>query len=330
MLRIVKPKTKRAKRMLEKRAPKVDENVKRLMLLQGTKSSSLIKNVISDLYHLKKAGGAAVKFSRKNDNVRPFEGGGETSLEFLSAKTDCSLFAFGTHSKKRPNNLVIGRMYDHHVLDMIELGVDKYQSIAQLGGGRKAAPQEGSKPCFAFLGDAFESKPELAHLKEMLLDFFRGEEVETINVGGLDRVFVCAAAGDKVYLRHCGIELKKSDESKFPRVELVEVGPCFDISIRRSRKPSEDLRREAMKMPLKTAKKKVKNVKGDSLQGKIGKIYMPKQEVEGMALAKMKGLKRERRQAAAAKAAAAADTPAKEGDGSVVAEETPTQKKARL
>lgn len=89
-------------------------------------------------------------------------------------------------------------MYDHHVLDMIELGVDKYQSIAQLGGGRKAAPQEGSKPCFAFLGDAFESKPELAHLKEMLLDFFRGEEVETINVGGLDRVFVCAAAGDKV------------------------------------------------------------------------------------------------------------------------------------
>ncbi|KAL2628552.1 hypothetical protein R1flu_013238 [Riccia fluitans] len=325
MMRIVKPKTKRAKRILEKRAPKLDENPKRLMLLQGTKVSSLIKSVISDLYHLKKAGGNAVKFSKKNDNIRPFEGGGETPLEFLSSKTDCSLFAFGTHSKKRPNNLVIGRMYDHRVLDMIELGIEKYKSITELGGGRKSAPQEGSKPCFAFVGEAFESKPELVHLKEMLLDFFRGEVVESLNVGGLDRVFVCAAAGDKVYLRHCGIELKKAENSKFPRVELVEVGPCLDLTVRRHRKPSDDLRREAMKTPSKTAKKKVKNVKGDSLQGKVGRIYMPKQEVEGMALAKMKGLKRERRQAAVA----AAETPS-EGNDQPAKADVPAAKKSRV
>ncbi|KAL3686711.1 hypothetical protein R1sor_013020 [Riccia sorocarpa] len=326
MMRIVKPKTKRAKRMLEKRAPKLDENQKRLMLLQGTKVSSLIKNVMSDLYHLKKAGGNAVKFSKKNDKIRPFEGGGEAPLEFFSSKTDCSLFAFGTHSKKRPNNLVIGRMYGHRVLDMIELGIEKYKSITELGGGRKSAPQVGSKPCFAFLGEAFESKPELVHLKEMLLDFFRGEVVESLNVGGLDRVFVCAAAGDKVYLRHCGIELKKSENSKFPSVELVEVGPCLDFTVRRHRKPSVDLRKESMKAPSKTAKKKVKNVKGDSLEGKVGRIYMPKQEVEGMALAKMKGLKRERRQAAAA----AMGAPSEVDDHTVRAEGASSAKKLRV
>jgi ribosome production factor 2 len=33
----------------------------------------------------------AVKYTKKNDNIRPFESGGETSLEFFSLETDCSL-----------------------------------------------------------------------------------------------------------------------------------------------------------------------------------------------------------------------------------------------
>ena len=37
----------------------------------------------------------------------------------------------------------------------------------------------------------------------------------------------------------------------------------------------------------------------DTLEGKVGRIYMPKQDVGGMALAKPKGTKRERRAAAA-------------------------------
>lgn len=50
-----------------------------------------------------------------------------------------------------------------------------------------------------------------------------------------------------------------------------------------------------------------KNVGGDMLQGKVGRIYMPKQSFDSLGLVKMKGLKRERRQAAAARAAAAAE-----------------------
>lgn len=40
---------------------------------------------------------------------------------------------------------------------------------------KKLAPQLGSKPFFAFIGEAFESVDELKHLKEVLLDLFRGE-----------------------------------------------------------------------------------------------------------------------------------------------------------
>lgn len=64
--------------------------------------------------------------SKKNE-IRPFEA--VNSLEFLSQKNDCSLFMVGSHSKKRPNNLVMGRFFNYQILDMIELGVLDYQAM---------------------------------------------------------------------------------------------------------------------------------------------------------------------------------------------------------
>lgn len=57
------------------------------------------QDLITDIGVLRK--GESVKLSRKNDNVHPFETGGEVSLEFLARKADCGVFAVGSHSKKR-------------------------------------------------------------------------------------------------------------------------------------------------------------------------------------------------------------------------------------
>ena len=54
----------------------------------------------------------AVKYTRKNSEVKPFEAGGEGSLEYFGRKTEAGLFALGSTSKKRPHNLVLGRFYD--------------------------------------------------------------------------------------------------------------------------------------------------------------------------------------------------------------------------
>ena len=43
----------------------------------------------------------SIKFTRRNENVKPFEPGGESSLEFYCQKSQCGLFALGSHSKKR-------------------------------------------------------------------------------------------------------------------------------------------------------------------------------------------------------------------------------------
>lgn len=289
-------KTHKGKRELEKRAPKLVESGKKTLILHGTKTSAVLNSVLTQIYHLKKD--CAVKYSRKNENIKPFEAGGETSLEFFSLKTDCSLFLYGSHSKKRPDNLVMGRTYDHHVYDLVEVGVENFRTMESFTYDKKVAPKEGSKPFMAFIGEGFETVQELKHLKEVLLDLFRGEVVENLNIAGVDRAYVCTALSPtKVFFTHCALRLKKSG-TVVPRMELVEVGPSMDLVVRRHRLPNESLRKEAMRTSRDKPKKKEKNVKKDPIDGKIGNVYIPDQKIGEMSLPnKAKGVKRERREA---------------------------------
>ncbi|EPS67718.1 hypothetical protein M569_07056, partial [Genlisea aurea] len=272
------------------------ETGKMTLILHGTKTSSILNSVLAEIHSLKKKD--SVKFSRKNENIKPFESGGETSLEFFSSKTDCSLFLFGSHSKKRPNNLVIGRTYDHHIYDLVEVGIENFRSMASFTYDKKFAPQNGSKPFIVFIGEAFESSDELKQLKEILLDLFHGEAITKLNLAGLDRIYVCAAlSSNRIFFSHCALRLKKSGTTT-PKIELIEVGPSMDMVMRRNRPPNDILRKEAMKTAPELRKKKEKNVVKDAVVGKIGKIYIPDQKVGSVPLDnKSKGLKRERREA---------------------------------
>ncbi|KAK5841558.1 hypothetical protein PVK06_003879 [Gossypium arboreum] len=289
-MKIKTPMKGRVKRELDKRAPKLVETGKKTLILQGTKTSGTLNSVLSEIYHLKKGG--AVRYTRKNDNIRPFESGADSDYVLLCCQ-------YGSHSNKRPNNLVIGRMYDHHVYDLIEVGVENFKSIESFSYDKKIAPRVGSKPFIAFIGEGFENVDELKHLKEVLLYFLRGEVVENINLAGLDRVYVCTTiSSNKVYLTRCALQLKKSG-TVIPRMELVEVGPSMDLVVRRHRLPNEGLRKEAMKTAKDQPKKKVRRICiSDAIQGTIGKIYIPDQKVGEMALPnKAKDVKRERREA---------------------------------
>ncbi|KAJ6294183.1 hypothetical protein OIU76_022298 [Salix suchowensis] len=301
MLKVKTPKNRRVQRELEKRAPRLVEKGKKTLLLQGTKTSNVLNTVLSEIYHLKRDN--AIRYTRKNDSIRPFESGGETSLEFFSMKTDCSIFVFGSTSKKRPDNLVIGRTYDHHIYDLIEVGVENFKRMDSFTYDKKLAPQAGSKPFIVFSGEAFESVDELKHLKEVLLELLRGEVVDNLNLAGLGRVYVCTAiSSNRVFLTHCALRLKKSGTT-VPRIELVEIGPSMDFVVRRHRLPNESLRKDAMKTAKdKTHKKfsacRLKMLVKMLYKGKLGKIYVPDQKLGEMVLPnKSKGVKRERREA---------------------------------
>ena len=186
-----KAKTNLGKRALMKKAPKlVETEGKMCVMLHGGKSSQVLKNLITDLSVLKK--GECHKMTRKNDGIRPFEGGGETSLEFFAQKADAGAFVLGTHQKKRPDCLTVGRFFDYHLFDMVELLVRNYKPMDSFGSVGNGAVL-GSKPCMVFLGDRFETEPALRMAKNVLMDIFRGKPATRINLKGVDRVIICTA-----------------------------------------------------------------------------------------------------------------------------------------
>ncbi|PNJ39090.1 RPF2 isoform 3, partial [Pongo abelii] len=210
------------------------------MLIKGGNANATVTQVLKDVYALKKPYGVLYK---KKNITRPFED--QTSLEFFSKKSDCSLFMFGSHNKKRPNNLVIGRMYDYHVLDMIELGIENFVSLKDI---KNSKCPEGTKPMLIFAGDDFDVTEDYRRLKSLLIDFFRGPTVSNIRLAGLEYVLHFTALNGKIYFRSYKLLLKKSG-CRTPRIELEEMGPSLDLVLRRTHLASDDLYKLSMKMP---------------------------------------------------------------------------------
>ena len=103
----------RVERMLKKREPQTIEHTKRVLVLKGHKTSETINAALLDLNVMTKPNNK--NFSRKNE-VLPFED--PSSMEFMCEKNQCALFAMGSHTKKRPDNLILGRLFDGHLMDM--------------------------------------------------------------------------------------------------------------------------------------------------------------------------------------------------------------------
>ncbi|XP_027896948.1 ribosome production factor 2 homolog isoform X2 [Xiphophorus couchianus] len=222
----------------------------------------------------------------KKNITRPFED--STSLEFFSKKSDCSLFLFGSHNKKRPHNFIFGRMFDFHVLDMFELGIEKFISLSQI---KTSKFPEGTKPMLIFAGEVFDTDNEYKRLKSLLIDFFRGPTVPAVRLAGLEHVLHFTALEGKIYMRSYRCLLKKSG-CRTPRIELEEIGPSFDFVMRRTHLASDDLYKLAHRQPKALKPKKKKNISHDVFGTSFGRVHMQKQDLSKLKTRKMKGLRK--------------------------------------
>lgn len=266
---------------MAKAAPKVFENTKQTVFIKGGNVSQTITSLMHDLNRLKQPN--CIMYKKKNI-VRPFEDVG--SIEFFSQKCDASLFAFGSHNKKRPDNLVCGRMFDHQLLDMVEFGIANYKQMS----GKCPIPQ-GTKPVLSFAGDQWESGTseengiDYAKVRNVLLDFYRGETVKSIRLKGLELFIQFTLINDVIAMRTYQVKLIKSGMDQ-PRVELESIGPDMDLRVRRSQFGSDELRKKAMKQPAETQVKRGKNKDVDPLTGEVrGTVHIPgpKQHLEKLA-----------------------------------------------
>jgi len=133
---------------------------------------------------------------QKKNDILPFEN--IVPIEKFAFKYEASLFMMASHNKKRPSNLVIGRMYDHMLLDMIEFGIEHYKGLKDFKVEKISL---GIKPLLIFNGEIFESNYEYRRIKNLLVDMFQREVVGRIRLQGLEHVLSFTAVENKILLR---------------------------------------------------------------------------------------------------------------------------------
>ncbi|KAF9295554.1 Brix domain-containing protein [Linnemannia elongata] len=290
MLRTITPRNARVKRVLKNREAKTEENIKTAIFIRGSQTSQIVNDALADLYMLKKP--YAVNFTKKNQ-IHPFED--HSNLQFFSQKNDASLFVIGTHSKKRPNTLTFARMFDHQLLDMMEVSIEKGTPMKDFKTPKSAI---GMKPCFMFNGDMWDQNPHYIMFKSMILDFYHGQTVDKVALAGLEYV-ISVTSGPmtsegkpgKIYLRTYTIVLKRSGV-KLPRIELVEMGPSMDMTFGRMTEAKPDVWKQSLRVPKELKPKKKKNITKDVMGDTVGRIHLGKQDFDKIQTRKMKGLKK--------------------------------------
>lgn len=201
------------------REPQVIEGPKKALFFQGRKTSEKIRRLLKDLYDIKKPD--AQRLTKKND-ITIFENA--NVVENICKKHESPLFMMGSHSKKRPDNLVIGRMYNYSLLDMIELYIENFESFKEFSTTKITL---GTKPCLLFNGPQWEQTNELKCLKSLFIDFFHREHTDSVRLQGIEHTISFNVTPEgKILLRSYKILLKKSG-CRTPRVELEEIGMYF-------------------------------------------------------------------------------------------------------
>ncbi|VDD78248.1 unnamed protein product [Mesocestoides corti] len=205
------------------------------------------------------------------------------------------------HSKKRPHNIVIGRLHDHEMLDMIELGIERYASIRSTDTKLSL----GAKPLLIFSGEAFEESEESRHLKSLLIDLFRGPKVTKVNSAGVEHVihFIMPSEG-RLIMRVHAVELRpfqsgpeqekasvdgenaqiseplKTPWGPYVQLELRNAAPEADFVIRRCKLPSEDKWKRACRVPSQLRPKTDKSSKNRSLDvfgSKVAQVHVQRE-----------------------------------------------------
>lgn len=254
--------------------PQLEEDEKNVAYIRGFTANDMITRIMKDIYMLKKPIGVPLN---KRNVIQPFEDVGP--IEFICQKNECPLFLYTSHNKKRPNNLVMGRLFDGLVLDMVEFGVDFYRAIEDF----PARISLGVKPLLLFAGEPFETEFDMIRIKNLLNDFFQGPRPNCIRVKGIEHVIMFVAHSGKIFMRPYLIEQKKISGSDKPMVKCHDMGPQLDLIVRRTKIANHDHFSQACKQKPKAKKSsKNKNVTKDELGTTHGRVHVGRQDFDKM------------------------------------------------
>jgi ribosome production factor 2 len=239
---------------------------KNSVVLKGNKSSPLVSAVLVFLHKLRTP--SSVLMSKRHENLHPFENP-EVVEKFVDQK-QASWFVIGSNSKKRPNNLIFGRLFDSETLDLVEFKLDNYSEIPSI-----YPFPPGIHPLLLFQGEVFETNEIYTRIKNMFIDFFGGKALEKVDTRGLNKLIAFTATSDnKIHFR-C---------YQLPQME--EICSKFTLELRRSKLAPESKFKISCTDP--KLKRKVKNIETNALKQKRGRVHVQQQDIKTIALKQRK------------------------------------------
>ena len=154
------------------------------------------------------------------------------------------------HSKKKPDCVIFGRIFDKKLLDMVELQITKFEEIESTIGWN-SIPMNAI-PVILFHGTGFETDPHKKRIKNLIHDMLNRhvylEEADLVST--IKFVVSVIEKDDTLYLRfYTSIILPSALTSGTWKEgdNLVEIGPRVNLKILRKNLADEQTYKRAVK-----------------------------------------------------------------------------------
>ncbi|ANQ07163.1 Brix domain [Plasmodium coatneyi] len=278
-----KAKTRKGNLILKKRKGELHESSKSCLFICSNKRTEELKNFMQDLYNLQKP------FTCYMPKVHPNLADIQTKLNELvdlCVHNSCSFFLSVFSTKKKPSRFIMGRLYNNKLFDYYVFTLLSYIPMKMFPHAKDVLCD--TKPIVLIQGSYFEETDVTKNLRNVLFDFFKHRNVDTVSSSSVQRLIVISAfsegATPNQVLSFRQYLLKKEHfghphASDLPPLE--EIGPRFNFVLDNSQIANYHLFEEATKnvdqLLKKKSKKKLKNVQVDELGNTIKRVYVQKQ-----------------------------------------------------
>ena len=279
--------THKGKLFLESLMPKMIEDPKQCLFINTKNSTELMRMVLNDLYLIRRD--FSKKLTKKEEIVNVVEN--RDSIEFLCKKNNTTFFALSSHNKKHPMNLTLGCLYDFHLLDYFDFEVTNFLPKSYFKVD--TVINSDLKPIIIFQGELFESDFNYDRLKKFFIDFFQLYDKENIVISEMRRIIAISIENDEkiVKIRNYQINGNLNSKANLSKINLIEIGPSFDLKERRFTLGDEVLYKKTLKQPKGIKETKEKNIEKNKILGeKRGRIHMQKQNLGAVSLKNSKRL----------------------------------------
>ena len=277
--------THKGKLYLESLMPKMIEEPKQCLFINTQNSTELMRMVLNEFYLMRKD--YSKKLTKKEEIVNVVEN--RDSIEFLCKKNNTTFFALSSHNKKHPNNITLGCLFDFHLLDYFDFEVTNFLPMSYFK--TDTVINSDLKPIIIFQGELFESDFNYDRLKKFFIDFFQLYDKESIIISEMRRIMAISIEKDEkiVKIRNYQINGNLTSKANLSKINLIEIGPSFDLKERRFTLGDEVLYKKTLKQPKGIKEAKEKNIEKNKILGeKRGRIHMQKQNLSAVSLKKFK------------------------------------------